>query len=70
MKSIKKGDLVLSIKNGADKAKVLKSELRGRVPRASAPICSTEKDIDEITQKKDIEEAITNAINIKKLTSR
>lgn len=66
MKSTRKGELLLTVQNGADKAEVLKRELIEKVPGASASILVSKKiihikDMDEVTTDSEIEEAISKA---------
>lgn len=71
MKSTKKGELLLIVENGADKAEVLKRELIEKVPGASASILLSKKvvhikDMDEVTNKSEIVEAISRAAGAKR----
>lgn len=67
MKRTKKGDLILTVQNGTDKAEVLKKELNNRVPEATASLLTRQKilhlkGMDETVNEREIKEAISRTI--------
>lgn len=71
MKKTRKGDLVLTIQNGADKAEVLKKELKDRVPEATTSLLVRQKilhlkGLDETVSEEEIREAISRMLGIER----
>lgn len=69
IKKTQKGDLLLTIKNGADKAEVLRKELIDKVPDAKTSLLISRKilhlkGMDETINEDEIREAISNTLNI------
>lgn len=63
------GELLLTVRNGKDKAEVLKKELSEKIPQISASIMKSNKivhikDMDEITEMSEIREAISKTLKI------
>lgn len=70
IKKTKNDELLLTVKNGLDKAIILESELKGRIPDAKATLLVSQKIIhvkgmDEVTTVEEIREAVSKSIGIR-----
>ncbi|KAI4461047.1 zinc finger cchc-type superfamily [Holotrichia oblita] len=70
VRKTKKGELLLTVRNGSDKAEVLKNELREKLPTATTSLLVSKKvlhvkGMDEVVTTQEIKDAICKAIETK-----
>lgn len=66
---LRNGDLILTIRNGSDKAEVLKREIGEKLPEATTSLLTKKKvlhikGMDEIATKEEVKEAVVKAIAV------
>lgn len=71
IKETRKGELLVAIQNGTDKAEVLKSEIRGKFPNATVLLRKDKKvlhikNLDSITTEEDVREAVAKITTLDK----
>ncbi|KAK9747457.1 hypothetical protein QE152_g5245 [Popillia japonica] len=69
LKRTRKGDLLLTVRNGLDKAQIMKRELNEKMPEINTTMLKKTKvihlkDMDETTEENEIKEAISKALQV------